>query len=114
MDVSQRPGHDRGVELTLVTPEEAPLGIFGARASEAIRELFETREIALRTQATPLRFEEGVLTLTPAAQIETGAVVALPRLGRTASRGHPLRPERLRADRRLRASRRSMFMPPAT
>jgi sulfide:quinone oxidoreductase len=69
-----------GVELTLVTPEEAPLGIFGARASEAIRGLLETREIALRTRATPLHFEEGVLTLTPAAQIETEAVVALPRL----------------------------------
>jgi sulfide:quinone oxidoreductase len=69
-----------GVELTLVTPEEAPLGIFGARAIEAIHGLLETREIALRTQATPLHFEEGVLTLTPAAQIETEAVVALPRL----------------------------------
>jgi sulfide:quinone oxidoreductase len=69
-----------GVELTLVTPEEAPLTVFGARASEAIRDLFETREIALRTQATPVAFADGVLSLTPAGQIETEAVVSLPRL----------------------------------
>jgi len=69
-----------GVELTLVTPEEAPLTVFGARASEAIRDLFETREIALRTQTTPVAFAGGVLSLMSAGQIETEAVVALPRL----------------------------------
>jgi sulfide:quinone oxidoreductase len=69
-----------GVELTLVTPEEAPLGLFGTRASEAIRELLETRGIALQLQATPVRFEDGVLRLAPDGQIEAAAVVALPRL----------------------------------
>jgi sulfide:quinone oxidoreductase len=69
-----------GVELTLVTPEEAPLTVFGARASEAIRDLFKTREIALRTQTTPVAFAGGVLSLMPGGQIETEAVVALPRL----------------------------------
>src|SRR6266540_1626122 len=57
-----------GVELTLVTPEEAPLGLFGARASEAIRELLETRGIALHLRATPVSFEEGVLRLAPDRQ----------------------------------------------
>jgi sulfide:quinone oxidoreductase len=69
-----------GVKLTLVTPEEAPLGLFGARASEAIRELLETRGIALHLRATPVSFEERVLRLAPVRQIEAGAVVALPRL----------------------------------
>ncbi len=69
-----------GVELALVTPEEAPLGLFGTRASEAIRELLEARGIALRVQTTPLSFKEGVLRLAPAGQIETAATVALPRL----------------------------------
>ena len=69
-----------GVELTLVTPEEAPLGLFGTRASEAIRELLETRGIALQLRATPLRFEDGVLRLAPDGQIEAEAAVALPRL----------------------------------
>ncbi len=69
-----------GVELTVVTPEETPLGLFGAAASGAIRELLETRGIGLRTHATPLRFEAGVLRLTPEGQIKTDRVVALARL----------------------------------
>ena len=69
-----------GIELSLVTPEEAPLAVFGAKASEAIRDLFETREIPLRTKITPVQFSEGILSLTPEGQIETEAVVALPRL----------------------------------
>jgi sulfide:quinone oxidoreductase len=69
-----------GVELTLVTPEEAPLGLFGARASEAIGELLETRGIALRLGATPAGFEDGILRLAPEGEIEVAAVVALPRL----------------------------------
>ncbi len=69
-----------GVELTLVTPEEAPLGLFGARASEAIGELLETRGIALQLRATPAGFEEGILRFAPEGEIEVAAVVALPRL----------------------------------
>jgi sulfide:quinone oxidoreductase len=69
-----------GVELTVVTPEETPLGLFGAAASGAIHELLDTRGIGLRTHATPLRFEAGVLRLTPEDQIKTDRVVALARL----------------------------------
>jgi sulfide:quinone oxidoreductase len=69
-----------GIELTLVTPEEAPLGLFGTRASEAIGELLEARGIALQLRATPVSFEEGLLWLAPEGEIETAAVVALPRL----------------------------------
>ena len=69
-----------GIELTLVTPEEAPLGLFGTRASEAIGELLETRGIGLQLRATPVSFEEGLLRLAPEGQIKTAAVVALPRL----------------------------------
>jgi len=69
-----------GIELTLVTPEEAPLGLFGTRASEAIGELLEARGIGLQLRATPVSFEEGLLRLAPEGQIKTAAVVALPRL----------------------------------
>jgi sulfide:quinone oxidoreductase len=69
-----------GVELTLVTPEEAPLALFGTRASEAIRELLEARGIALRVRATPLSFAEGELRFAPEGLIPVAAVVALPRL----------------------------------
>ncbi len=69
-----------GIELTLVTPEEAPLGLFGTRASEAIGELLEARGIGLQLRATPVSFEKGLLGLAPEEEIETAAVVALPRL----------------------------------
>lgn len=68
------------IALTLVTAEESPLAIFGTRATEEMRELLETRGIALRTQSTPVSFEEGLLRLSPKGQVEVGAVVALPRL----------------------------------
>jgi sulfide:quinone oxidoreductase len=69
-----------GVEITLVTPEETPLGIFGAAGSDAIRELFEARGVGLHGHATPVRFENGVLQVTHEGRIEADRVVALPRL----------------------------------
>jgi sulfide:quinone oxidoreductase len=73
---------DRGtmeVELTLVTPEEAPLAIFGRTASEALGELLEARGIGLRVRTTPFRFEHGALQLMPADSLDADAVIALPR-----------------------------------
>ena len=69
-----------GVTITLVTPEETPLGIFGTPGSTAVRELLETRGIGLRTHVTPLRFEDGVVRVAPEGLIEADAVVASPRL----------------------------------
>ena len=69
-----------GAELTLVTHEDEPLGLFGAAASAAVRELLERRGIALRTGAYPVSFDEGTLTLRPEGDIGADAVVALPRL----------------------------------
>jgi sulfide:quinone oxidoreductase len=73
---------DRGtmeVELTLVTPEEAPLAIFGRVASEALDELLESRGIRLRLRSTPVRFEHGALQVAPEGSVAVDAVVALPR-----------------------------------
>jgi sulfide:quinone oxidoreductase len=73
---------DRGtmeVELTLVTPEEAPLAIFGRTASEALGELLEARGIALCVRTTPFRFEHGALQLMPAATLDADGVIALAR-----------------------------------
>jgi sulfide:quinone oxidoreductase len=55
-----------GVELRLVTPEETPLGLFGAAASAAVAELLERRRIEVHTGT----YEIGA----------ADAVVALPRL----------------------------------
>ena len=69
-----------GVELTLVTPEDAPLAIFGGDASDDVRSLLEARDIALQTGSYADAFREGVLRLVPCATLEVDRVVALPRL----------------------------------
>jgi sulfide:quinone oxidoreductase len=83
---------DRGaldVSVTLVTPEEAPLGLFGTPGSTAVRELFETRGIGLRTHVVPMGFEDGVLRLAPNGSIEADRVVASGRLQGPAVPGIP-------------------------
>jgi sulfide:quinone oxidoreductase len=68
------------VELSLVTPEEAPLQLFGQAGSEAVRQLLEERGIALRTGSAPVELVEGELRLVPEGSIAADRVVALPRL----------------------------------
>jgi sulfide:quinone oxidoreductase len=70
----------RGVSITIVTPEDAPLALFGTEASGAIRELLELQGIDLRIRTVSLRFEEGALEVAPSASIPADRVVALPRL----------------------------------
>jgi sulfide:quinone oxidoreductase len=70
----------RDVSITLVTPEDAPLALFGAEASSAIGELLELHGINLRLRTVSLRFEEGALEVAPRASIPADRVVALPRL----------------------------------
>ena len=69
-----------GMEIGLVTPEEEPLQVFGPQASEAIRELFSDRGIALRTGAYPGAVVDGALRLIPDGVVEADRVVALARL----------------------------------
>jgi sulfide:quinone oxidoreductase len=68
------------VELRLVTSEEQPLGLFGTEASEEIARLLDERGIALSTDADAVAFAAGKLELASGGEIETDAVVALPRL----------------------------------
>ena len=70
----------RGVETFLVTPEDHPLGLFGPTASDAVSELLASREIQVKTSATPIRFEAGVLSIVAERPIAVDAVVALPQL----------------------------------
>jgi sulfide:quinone oxidoreductase len=81
--------HLTHAELTVVTPEEHPLGLFGTRASEAIALLLEMRGIGLRTAATPLEFEDGILELAGGGAIAADAVVALPKLEGPSLEGIP-------------------------
>lgn len=70
----------RGVELSLVTPEEAPLGLFGRVASDAVRALLDERDIAVHTRAFPVEAGDGELRLVPESVVRADRVVALPRL----------------------------------
>lgn len=67
-----------GTRLTVVTPEDEPLLVFGRRASiEAGRHLSE-RGIEVVAGAHPVKFEGGRLTVTPGGPIEADEVVSLP------------------------------------
>ena len=70
----------RGVETFFVTPEDHPLGLFGPTASDAVSELLASREIQVKTSATPIRFEAGALSIVAERPIAVDAVVALPQL----------------------------------
>lgn len=72
--------HDKQVELTLVTPEAAPLSLFGQAASDAVRALLRDHGIRLRTDSYATRFEAGRLELVPETMLVAERVVALPRL----------------------------------
>lgn len=70
----------RKVCLSLVTPEQAPLQLFGAAASETVRELLEERGIELYVSRYPARFEDGELALVPNETLSVDRVVSLPSL----------------------------------
>lgn len=72
--------HLAHVGLTIVTPEEQPLGLFGTKASEAMALLLQLRGIGLRTGTAPVAFAEGLLGLAGGGTLPADAVVALPKL----------------------------------
>jgi sulfide:quinone oxidoreductase len=67
-----------GVRLTLVTPEQQPLELFGEAASQTVRQLLEEREIELHCSRYPTRFEDGELSLVPDETLAAERVVSLP------------------------------------
>jgi NADH dehydrogenase, FAD-containing subunit len=75
-----RVGARDGVTLTIVTPEDVPLGLFGVRAGERIRELLAERGIEVVAGAHPVKFDSGLLRIAPGEPIEADAVVSTPRL----------------------------------
>jgi sulfide:quinone oxidoreductase len=83
-----------GVELSLVTPEQQPLAIFGDRASAAVRGLLEESRIALQTSSYGVPSHPGWLDVTPGGRrIATDRVVTLPRLVGPRLRGVPCGPD---------------------
>ncbi len=69
-----------GAELTVVTPEDEPLGLFGVRAGHQVGELLAERGIRVVAGAHPVKFDRGRLEIAPGEPIEFDAVVCTPRL----------------------------------
>jgi sulfide:quinone oxidoreductase len=67
-----------GVRLTLITPEQQPLALFGAEASHTVGELLDERGIELHCSRYPTRFEDGQLSLIPDETLAAERVVSLP------------------------------------
>jgi sulfide:quinone oxidoreductase len=78
-----------GVELTIVTPEEDPLGVFGKRASSAVRSMVAERGIELKTALYPVEARQGELVVSPGGSVRADHVVTLPRLTGPAIEGLP-------------------------
>jgi sulfide:quinone oxidoreductase len=66
--------------LTVVTPEDSPLDLFGRAVGEAMSRLLAERGIELVSGAHPIEFDGGALRIAPGEPIEAEAVVSLPRL----------------------------------
>jgi sulfide:quinone oxidoreductase len=66
--------------LTVVTPEDAPLRLFGRVVAERMTSLLAERGIELVVAAHPVGFDGNRLEISPGEPIETEAVVSLPRL----------------------------------
>jgi sulfide:quinone oxidoreductase len=76
-------------ELTIVTPEDAPLQVFGRAVAEGMAELLAERRIKLITGTHPVRFEHGELETVPAGRIPFDQVISLPKLEGRRIRGVP-------------------------
>ncbi|HET7591008.1 MAG TPA: FAD-dependent oxidoreductase [Solirubrobacterales bacterium] len=81
-----------GTQVMIVTPEDRPLQIFGRRASEQVAELLGERRIEVLTDAHPVKYENGALTIVPGKEIEADAVISLPRLEGRRIEGLPYDP----------------------
>ena len=82
---------ERGVEaeLLVVTPEDAPLEVFGLEASQHVDGLLAARGIELLTGHRPISFDANGLIATPSERLDVDRVVALPAMSGPRIRGVP-------------------------
>jgi sulfide:quinone oxidoreductase len=78
-----------GLRLSLISPEQEPLELFGAAPASAVRELLNARGVEFHGGRYPAEFRDRDLTLVPSASIEADGVVSLPRLRGPAVPGLP-------------------------
>ncbi|MBS1845885.1 MAG: NAD(P)/FAD-dependent oxidoreductase [Actinobacteria bacterium] len=74
-------------ELTVVTPEDRPLQLFGTHVGDAVASLLDRRGIEVIAGAHPTSFEGGRLQVAPDASLEFDEVISLPRIEAQAAGG---------------------------
>jgi sulfide:quinone oxidoreductase len=68
------------VDLTIVSPERAPMEVVGARGSGAIEQLLAERRIGFRGSTFPFAVEREALLTAPGRPVAADAVVSVPEL----------------------------------
>ncbi|HET9677194.1 MAG TPA: FAD-dependent oxidoreductase [Solirubrobacterales bacterium] len=81
-----------GTRLTIATPEDGPLQIFGRRASEQVADLLAENGVEVLLGVHPVKFEHGMLSVVPGEEVEADAVISLPRLEGRRIEGLPYDP----------------------
>jgi sulfide:quinone oxidoreductase len=77
--VLDKAANDRA-RITVITPEGAPLEIFGSRAAEQTSGLLAERRIDVIADTRAIGFAAGRLRIDPGEDLEADAVISLPRL----------------------------------
>jgi sulfide:quinone oxidoreductase len=72
-------GGREGVDLSIVTPEDSPLGVFGVQVAERIGELLNERDIGFLAGSHAVKFDQGLLQISPGEPVEADAVISTPR-----------------------------------
>lgn len=82
------------VAITIATPEDAPLAVFGDTVSQAVARLLDENGIAVETSAHASVPEPGLVVIHPGDRtLKVGRVVALPQLYGPSTPGLPGGPE---------------------
>lgn len=98
---------DVDAEVTLVTPEDAPLAIFGERASDAVQAMLRSRNVRTIASAGVTMPRAGHLRIHPSdRELKADLIVTLPELSGPAVPGIPLSAEHgfVRIDREGRVA----------
>src|SRR5215211_4014013 len=93
MTAAECAAHNRSdAELSLITPEQHPLGIFGRPASAAIRQLLDESGVSLLTSSYGAPGSPGWLDVSPGDRsVAVDRIVTEPRLAGPSLRGIPAR-----------------------
>ncbi len=70
----------KGTRISVVTPEDLPLGVFGRHVGEQMSALLSERGIEVLAGTHPVKSEDGNLHVAPGEGIGADAVISLPRL----------------------------------